>query len=130
LQNQKSPSKVPDFFSRIDFYLFMPPAQCHFKDSFNKPDEICWQDEENFQITKYIIKSQFKQVKEVDVRVLAFISGALLDSKRDLERIVFLSTVSEEDEKFEWDHLPKKLLSGGKWFQEIAQKAPKFLRLE
>ena len=130
LQSIQAPHKASDFFSRIDFYLFMPPTQYHFIVPFNQHPDIYWQDEETIQIAKYIIKSQFKQVKEVDTRVLAFLSGALLDSKRELERIVFLSTVSEKDEHFQWDHLPKELLSGGPWFQELAQKAPKFIKLE
>src|SRR5262249_555533 len=57
-----APHKASDFFSRIDFYLFMPPTQYHFTAPFNQHPDIYWQDEETIQIAKYIIQSQFKQV--------------------------------------------------------------------
>lgn len=125
----EAPPKASDFYSRIDFYLYIPPLRSHFVDMKPTRDNLYWHDEETLQISVSIISRQFQSVNKVDSRVLSFLSGAFLETKRELERIIFLSTVGPTDDIFKFDHLPKGLIGYGEWFEVVEKLDPKDINL-
>jgi hypothetical protein len=66
----------------------------------------------------------------VDARVFEFLGGAFLESKREVDRILFLATLPIGGAEFTWDHLPKDLLGGGLWFQKVAGHAEKLIEVK
>jgi hypothetical protein len=111
--------KEPDFYSRIDLTINMPPAHGHFQDELDASKGPYWQDQEAVAITAFLIKRDFPKTETVDQRVLLYLAGAMPESRRELERLLFFSSMGETDKDFEWKHLPLGRLKGGEWFETV-----------
>ena len=95
--------KEPDFYSRIDLTVYMPPAHGHFQDEWDGTKGVYWQDEEALLIAASMIKRYFPQAVTVDRRVLLYLAGAMPESRRELDRVLFIASMDETQTEFEWD---------------------------
>lgn len=131
-RSPKAQEKFPDFFSRIDFPISIPGLRVHFDEAFRNKGagEIYWQDQEVLQMATAIIRRRFTRVSKIDARILAFLVGALPESKREIERLIFFSEVPLTETTFEWDHLPRKLIESGKWFKSVDAAPQKYIELK
>lgn len=116
-----APKKARDFFSRIDFSIFVPGLYHHLCDCQNDNHaclySVYWQEEELVHLASQKISQRLGEPKEfkVDRRVLQYIAGAFPSSKRDIDRIIFLSNPASPLE-FKWDDLPHDIvINKGEW---------------
>ena len=130
LASDNAPGKARDFHSRIDVFVRLPPLRCHFVKPFNDEPSIYWQDMETIQIVKRLVGEQCPDVEQIDARVLEFLTGAFLDSKRELERLIFLSKVPATEKQFLWKHLPLDAIQNGPWCSEVGKKPEKLIALK
>lgn len=87
---------------------------------------LYWQEMESLRSLAYSIRNRMlpresKEICEVDPRVLQYLAGCFADSKRDVEKVIFLSTPDSENRRFLWEHLPKSFLcypdkTGTPWY--------------
>lgn len=124
-QNGEVPmEKFADFRDRVDWVVCVPPSKLDFEDTDPsiylraglKSSELAQLKKTGVEIESlimsyFVVKSHFKDVKQLDLDAAAVI-GSLLqesDSKRDADTLVFLSS-NPSSKKFDFDLLPSSML--------------------
>lgn len=102
--------KFCDFFNRIDRFIFLPPITLYFEDR-DDDSKLYFADHETIYFFVAMIRKTFPTVKKISKAALAFLCNNFFRSRREMERAIFLSRISNGSDTYSFESLPEELKS-------------------